>query len=157
MAQKGRPSRLSDPEFLKRVAQCFYAGMSRDAMCKELNVSDPDTITRWRRDPRVQAIVAKLNSDRVLQISRKVDSIIEGRLSRADQLDTETLIKIRKEYGGAAVSRTERPDDDTMAEAMEALEEDPEFVDALEEFIRTRTKGRNEESTPTEGSEQTEA
>lgn len=131
----GRPSRLSDPSFLKRVAQCFYEGLSRKAMCEELDVKDEETITRWRRDPRVKALVAKMNEDRVMQISRKVDSIIEGRLAHAKDMDTDTLIKIRKEYGGSTVARRET-DDSAITEAMEALETNPDFAEELEEFLK---------------------
>jgi hypothetical protein len=108
-------------------------------MVAELDVKDVDTITRWRRDPRVKALVSKMNEDRVLQISRKVDSVIEARLGRADDLDTETLIKIRKEYGGGAVARTEM-DDTTIAEAMSRLEDDPAFADDLAKFIEQRAE-----------------
>lgn len=132
----GRPSRLEDVTFLKRVAECFYDGLSRKAMCAELGVADADTITRWRRDPRVKTIVGKLNEDRVMQISRKVDSIIEGRLAHAKELDTETLIKIRKEYGGSIVARKETDEGATIAEAMAKLEENPHFAEELEDLIR---------------------
>lgn len=131
----GRPSRLSDPAFLKRVAACFYAGLSRESMCVELEVKDPDTITRWRRDPRVKAIVGKLNEDRALQISRRVDATIAGRLSKPENLKIEDLIRIRKEYGGAAVGRKEIADDDTVADAMEKLAEDPGLADKLRELL----------------------
>lgn len=109
-------------------------------MCEELGVSDPDTITRWRRDPRVQALVGKLNADRVQQISRKIDSVIEGRLANVKKMDTNTLLRIRKEYGGSAVARTERSDDATILDAMDALEENPEFADDLAEFLERASK-----------------
>lgn len=131
----GRPSRLSDPAFLKRVAACFYAGLSREVMCTELDVKDPDTITRWRRDPRVKAIVGKLNEDRALQISRKVDATIEGRLSQPEKLKIDDLIRIRKEYGGTSVGRREVADDDTVSDAMDRLAEDPELADKLRELL----------------------
>jgi hypothetical protein len=144
----GRPSRLADPEFLRLVAEHFAAGASRQDMCDELGVKDKDTITRWRHDPRVKAIVSKINADRVIQISRKVDSIIEGRLSQADKLDTETLLKIRKEYGGAAVSRKEANDDAVSAEAMKRLEEDPTIGDRLLEALNGPQEAPTEPSAP---------
>lgn len=131
----GRPSRLKDPAFLKRVAHCFYAGMSREAMCQELDVRDPDTITRWRRDPRVKAIVSKLNEDRALQISRKVDSRIEGILSREDDLKVQDLILIRKEFGGVGVGRREVAEDDTIVDAMEKLANNPNFAEDLRKLL----------------------
>lgn len=128
---KGRPSRLNDPGFLQLVAECFAAGMSRQAMCDELDVGDKDTITRWRRDPRVKAKVQKLIEDRAIQISRKIDSVIEGKLSMAADMSIDELIKIRKEYGGSRVSSKELADDATVDQAVDALEQDPELADKL--------------------------
>lgn len=133
--KRGRPSRLEDPEFLQLVAECFAAGMSRQEMCDELDVADKDTITRWRRDARVKAKVMKLIQDRAIQISRKIDSVIEGRLAHTDDMSIEELIKIRKEYGGASVQRREVADDATVHEALEALEDNPELVEEIEKLL----------------------
>lgn len=108
-------------------------------MADELGVKDLDTITRWRRDPRVKATVTRLLEDRIIQVSRRVDSIIEGRLSHADEMDTETLLKIRKEYGGAAVARTEKADDATVQQAMDAIEDDPDLPDKLAKLLEGDT------------------
>lgn len=144
--QGGRPSRLKDPGFLKRVAHCFYAGMSRSAMCAELDVKDPDTITRWRRDPRVKAIVSKLNEDRALQISRKVDSRIEAILGDSDRdLAVKDLILIRKEFGGVGVGRREVADDDTIVEAMDKLAENPNFAEDLRKLLSGEEVARVED------------
>jgi hypothetical protein len=154
MAQKrsrGRPSRLQDPEFLKLTAECFAAGMSRQAMMEELGVKDRDTITRWRRDPRVKELVKKLIEDRVIQISRRVDSVIEGRLTHADKLSTEELIKIRKEYGGAVTARTEKADD-ALDGAWAALQENPDFVEELEQLM-SRAESAQEAKSEDEGPE----
>lgn len=142
----GRPSKLSDPSFLKLVAELFAAGASRADMCEELGMKDKDTITRWRRDPRVKARVAKINEDRVIQISRKVDSIIEGRLAHAEEMDTETLLRIRKEYGGAAVARKEAIDDATVSEALDALEQNPDLDDELRELLEKADRAKQPES-----------
>lgn len=137
----GRPSRLKDPAFLKRVAHCFYAGLSRAQMCEELDVKDPDTITRWRRDPRVKAIVSKMNEDRALQISRKVDSRIEAILGDDQrELKVQDLILIRKEFGGVGVGRREVADDDTIVEAMDKLAENPNFAEDLRKLLAGETE-----------------
>lgn len=135
MAELGRRSALRDPTFLRRVAECFYSGMSRTEMCDELGVKDKDTITRWRRDERVKAIVQKLNSDRAIQVSSKVDASIQGRLANPDNLSVDELIRIRKEYGGPAVKRTEA-DDAVLEEAMSALEDNPDLADEFEELLK---------------------
>ncbi len=135
---RGKPGpkgKLADPTFLKLVATCFANGMSRGAMCDELGVSDLNTITKWRQDPRVKAIVKRLLEDRVIQVSRRIDSIIEGRLTQAETMDTNTLLRIRKEYGGAAVARTEKADDATVQEAMNAIEEDPDLPEKLARLL----------------------
>lgn len=128
-------SRLADPEFLKLTATLFANGLSRQAMADELGIKDLATITKWRRDPRIRAQVTRLLEDRIIQVSRRVDSIIEGRLAHAEQMDTETLLKIRKEYGGAAVARIEKTDEDTVQQAMTAIEEDPELPDKLAKLL----------------------
>ncbi len=151
-ASGGRPSRLRDPAYLKRVAHCFYAGMSRQSMCVELDVKDPDTITRWRRDPRVKAIVSKLNEDRALQISRKVDSRIEAILGAEDrEIAVKDLILIRKEFGGVGVGRREVADDDTIVEAMDKLAENPNFAEDLRRLLSGDAEPQDSEAAPVEG------
>lgn len=108
-------------------------------MQEELDVADRGTITRWRRDPRVKELVGKLNADRALAVSSKVDSVIQGRLSQAEDMEVKDLIAIRKEYGGPAVARNE-VDSDAVTQAMKALEDNPELADQLEEFLENASK-----------------
>lgn len=124
----GRPSNLSDPAFLKLTAECFAAGMTREKMCEELGVADPMTITRYRKDPRVKAVVQKLIEDRAIRISAKVDSKIEYKLQDRDgDLTVDELIKIRKEYGGASLARKEI-DDSVVEGALRFVEGGGEVV-----------------------------
>jgi hypothetical protein len=132
---RGRPSYLSDPENVKNVAEAFSIGMSREDMCDTFGVSDPGTITRWRKDARVKAAVRKIVNDRILRISSKTDHVIEGRLAQATDMTIDELIKIRKEYGGSALARTDASDDAIINEAMEALEENPQLLDQLKEVL----------------------
>lgn len=146
----GRPSKLADPEFAKLVAGLFADGLSRQAMLEVLqdggfDVKDPDTISRWRKDPRVKPLVAKIIEDRAIQISRKIDSVIEARLAHAEELDTETLLKIRKEYGGATVGRREIEEDSVTQGAISAIESDPEFADKLAKVLSGEPLGLPEE------------
>jgi hypothetical protein len=107
-----RPNPLADPEFAKEVAEMFAAGASRQDMCDALGVKDRDTITRWRRDPRVKAIALKIIEDRVLQVTRKVDGVIAERLEHANEMTIQELIMIRKEFlGGALRAQTEKADE----------------------------------------------
>lgn len=132
----GRPTKLSDPDYCRLVAEWFTAGATRKAMAEEFGVTTT-TITQWRRDPRVRAIVSKLIEDRILQVTRKTDSEIERRLMNADELSVKELIEIRKEYlGGALRAQTERSDDETTSQALDALEKNPELAAAMIEVLK---------------------
>lgn len=152
-SKPGRPSQIEDPEFAKMVAELFAAGLSRQAMIDELEsngvvVKDKDTISRWRKDARVKVHIQQITADRTIQISRKIDSIIEGRLSQAEKLDIRDLIAIRKEYGGASVARTDVADDSVTAGAIKRMEEDPEYAIRLQKFIQGATDVEEPESSP---------
>lgn len=136
-----RPNPLADPDFAKEVAEAFAAGCSRAEMCEMFGVKDRDTITRWRRDARVKAIAFKIIEDRVLQVTRKVDSRIAQILEDTADLTVAELLAIRKEFlGGALRAQTEKADDSTITEAMNWLEENPDKADQLEELFRTPEK-----------------
>ncbi len=131
-----RPNPLADPDFAKQVAEAFAAGASRADMCEMFGVKDPDTITRWRRDARVKAYALKLIEDRVLQVTRKVDGVIAGRLEHAENMTIQELIMIRKEFlGGALRAQTEKADEATVAEAQDWLEANPEAADELDRIL----------------------
>ena len=107
-------------------------------MCEMFGVKDPDTITRWRRDPRVKGHALKIIEDRILQVTRKVDGVIASRLEDADNMTITELLAIRKEFlGGALRAQTEKADEETVAEAQSWLENNPEAADQLTELLRT--------------------
>ncbi len=134
---KGRPNPLADPAFAKLVGEAFADGLSRKEMCVMFGVKDVDTITRWRRDPRVKAYALKLIEDRVLQVTRKVDGVIAYRLENASEMTVMELLAIRKEFlGGALRLQVERADEATVAEAQDWLEKNPEAADQLEALLR---------------------
>jgi len=135
---RGRPNPLNDPEFAKLVAQAFIDGNSRRQMCEMFGVEDPDTITRWRRDPRVKGYAMKLIEDRVLQVTRKVDGVIAERLEHANEMTIGELLAIRKEFlGGALRAQTENADDHTINEAQEWMEKNPQAAEQLEALLTT--------------------
>lgn len=128
-----RPNPLSDPDFAKQVAEAFVAGTSRRAMAEMFGVKDPDTITRWRRDPRVKVIAAKLTEDRVLQVTRKVDGVIAEKLEHAAEMTVMELLAIRKEFlGGGLRAKMENVDEGTIGEAQDLIEKNPNFMEQLE-------------------------
>lgn len=133
----GRPNPLADPNFAKEVGEAFAAGCSRADMCEMFGVKDKDTITRWRRDPRVKAVALKVIEDRVLQVTRKVDGVIAERLEHASEMTIVELLAVRKEFlGGALRMQTEKADESTVTEAQDWLEANPEAADQLEVLLR---------------------
>jgi transposase-like protein len=132
----GRPNPLADPDFAQSVAEAFVAGQTRRQMCDLFGVSDPDTITRWRRDARVKAIAFKLIEDRVLQVTRRVDAVIAERLENASEMTTKELLEVRKEYlGGKLREQHEKADDETVHEAQDWLSSNPEEAAELERIL----------------------
>ena len=132
-----RPNPLADPDFAKAVAEAFAAGCSRPKMCEMFGMKDPDTITRWRRDPRVKAYALKIIEDRVLQVTRKVDGVIAERLEHAEERTIQELIMIRKEFlGGALRAQTEQADENTIQEAQAFLEANPQAMEQLDAIMR---------------------
>ncbi len=132
----GRPNPLANPEFAKAVGEAFAAGCSRPEMCEMFGVKDKDTITRWRRDPRVKAHAFKIIEDRVLQVTRKVDGVIAARLEQAGSMTITELLAIRKEFlGGALRARTEGVDENTIGEALDFVENNPDAVELLDQMF----------------------
>jgi hypothetical protein len=131
-----RPNPLADPEYARQVAEAFASGASRADMCDLFGVKDPDTITRWRRDPRVKAYALKIIEDRVLQVTRKVDGVIAARLEQAEDMTVQELIMIRKEFlGGALRAQTEKADEATISEMQEFLESNPDAMEHIDELL----------------------
>ena len=116
-------------------------------MADLFGVKDLDTITRWRRDPRVRSIAMKLTQDRILQVTRKVDSKIAQILEDGNDLTVRELLDIRKEFlGGVFRDEAEGADERTLTDAQELLEEDPAFMDNLRELL----EGKKKTTTPRE-------
>jgi hypothetical protein len=106
-------------------------------MCDILGVKDRDTITRWRRDPRVKSYALKIIEDRILQVTRKVDGVIAERLEHAEEMTITELLAVRKEFlGGALRAQTEKADEATIAEGQDWLEKNPEAADQLDRMLR---------------------
>lgn len=131
-----RNNPLADPQFAKSVAEALAAGLSRRQMAAQFGVKDLDTISRWRRDPRVKTQVFKIMEDRILQITRKVDGVLAERLEHANEMSVKELLEIRKEFlGGALRAQTEKADEETVAEAASFLERNPKAMEMLEAML----------------------
>ena len=138
----GRPSALADPDYAIEVAAAFAEGLSRAEMCALFGVKDPQTITRWRKDPRVKGHLKTMLSDRVSEITRKIDAKIAGILGDPNhEWTVQELVLLRKEMlGGAMRAETEKADDVTTNQAMAAYD-DPEFRKDLAALFEKSGKG----------------
>lgn len=138
-AKRGRPSPLNNPDYLDLFAQALSDGMTNAELANTFQISD-STVQVYKRDPRVRAAAMKYIEARVVRIHRKVDSQIEQRLENAAEIDTATLLKIRKEFlGGVMRMQTEggKTDEKTINEAQEAIEANPNFAAELRAFIES--------------------
>ena len=80
-----------------------------------------------------------------MRIIGKTDHIIEGRLQNAAEMDTELLLKIRKEFlGGAfrALHEGGKADEGTVYEAMDEVQADPELLAGLRELLERRSEAQ---------------
>lgn len=133
-----RPSPLAEPDFAKQVAECFANGDSRESMSTTFNVSK-QTITKWRKDPRIKRLVHNIMVERVQRVTSKVDAILEGRLANGDSLTIKELLDIRKEFmGDSARGKLEDADDTTINAAMEAAES-PDFAELAAALVAGRS------------------
>jgi DNA-binding transcriptional regulator YdaS (Cro superfamily) len=145
--RQGRPSKLEDPEYVRLVASMFADGWLRSRMAAELGVSEW-TITQWRKDARVRAQWRRLTEDRILRITSRIDKVIDHRLAGSEDVDTDTLLKIRKEYlGGAFRNEAEGSaiDSETINKTMDSLE-DAGVADGLRKLLATLENQRAEVS-----------
>lgn len=136
-----RPNPLEDAEFAQQFAEAVAEGVSRSDLMLMFSIRSKDTITRWKKDPRVKVRVRKIIDDRILEITRRTDSQIAARLQKADRLSVRDILAIRKEFlGGALRLRTENIDDEVIGEAVDALENNPQFAEQLATLLATTHK-----------------
>lgn len=134
---KGRPAFLDSQEKIDLFAEAVGSGMLVKEIMETFSISK-STVAASKKDPRVKVAALKYIEERVIRISRKVDSTIEARLLDPEELDTETLLRIRKEYlGGAFRAQTtgDSKDDRTINEAMDELEKNPGMAEALDAIL----------------------
>jgi transposase-like protein len=143
-----RPNTMADPELATKVAEMLVDGATRQEVADVMGVT-PETVTRWRRDPRVQTHIKRLIKDRVYEITRKTDSEIASRLADPKALTVKELLAIRSEFlGGALREETQEVDEHTINEAAALLEDNPEAAAALRQLLSGG--GSRAASTPAE-------
>lgn len=124
------------PDLAVIVAEHYVAGDSNEQIAHALNAADSslnthkDTITDYRRIPDVAAMIERLSKERIARLTRKIDGKLEARLDGKDKIDTETLLKIRKELLGG-VRKIEFKDTSdgkksATAKLWDAADDDPE-------------------------------
>jgi transposase len=133
-------SKLANPEFAQAVAEAYAKGVSTEEMADIFNVHK-DTIRSWCRDPRVLALSGKITYERVLRITRKLDSEMEKRLEEVEEMDPELMLKIRKEYlGRTGIGEVAGTTPETVGNTVKALEENPGLADALKDLLGSGKK-----------------
>lgn len=133
MAPRGRPSKLQDDDFAKRVATLYVEGMDLKDMAAKLE-AHPDTITDWVRDPRVLVHVKKLSEERTLRITRQIDATLLNRVLDPEQIkkmDTDLLLKVRKELIGRGGDAPDVNEGDLEGGIWELMDANPELAEAF--------------------------
>lgn len=108
-----------------------------DAIAKEWPALEPSsrTIIRWRQDPEVKRKVLIMQRDRATRIIRRVDAQLMQRLDeRADELDIDELIKIRKALVPNVDAFTDEKQDrkGILESLFSKAHDDPEFAKSLQ-------------------------
>lgn len=137
----GKTSPLDDEEWREVFCQGVAAGLTSKELADVFGMHER-TMRLYKKDPRVKADVLKLIRDRIIRVSRKVDSQIEHRLQNAAEIPTLDLLKIRREYlGGTFREQAEgKNDPDVIGEAAAALEDNPNLIAELEEIVTRRAQ-----------------
>jgi hypothetical protein len=134
---RGRPSKLADPAFAERVAKLYVEGMELGDIATELE-AHRDTITDWVRDPRVLVHVKRLSSERVAHTTRQIDAELLHRVLDPEvirKMDTDTLLKIRKELVGRGGGEVDANTDDLEAGIFDLFDDNPELAEAMQKAI----------------------
>lgn len=123
------------PELVNALAELWASGLTRQEICDALEIDvHPDTISRWVKREDVKAAAARVIRDRATRVLRKVDQSIEARLENLDDMDMETLLKVRKEFSGERVEiSVERSGGDVVAALWGAADSNPEVAGQLVE------------------------
>lgn len=86
-----------NPDIIDQFAAQYVEDKNREQLGLIFGVH-VDTITRWTKDPRIQAAVSRLRDERVNNMARKIDSKLLAQLDsgKFDE-EPELLIKLRRE------------------------------------------------------------
>jgi len=110
------------------VAEAMVNGKTNQEIADLLqHGTHKDSVTDYKKHPAVQAKAERLTKERFLQITGKIDSALLARLEHVDKMDTEELLKIRKEILPERIEVTNKTDKASIiAELFDLLDKDPE-------------------------------
>lgn len=135
-----RTSRLDqDAALPQKVAELIHDGLTHTEVAAAVGEgTHKDTITRWRKDPRVQAHLTRLREERTNRITSKIDSRLSALIETPDELaklSIKELIEIRRELLPPAAQRhiVHRGADESaaLADLQRLLSERPDLAQAL--------------------------
>lgn len=126
-----------EPELQEMVAKLFVEGKGNKEIAEALGRGvHPDTITDYKRHPAVQRIAMRMTRERHLQITSKIDTALAERLKHADKIDTETLLKIRKEILPDRIEIADKTNSGSIIEEMwDAANEDPQLAEKMQKAL----------------------
>lgn len=122
-----------EPELQELVAEAYVNGDTNAQIAEKLGRGvHKDTITDYKRHPKVQAIAERLTKERHLQITSKIDTALMKRLDHVDKIDTDTLLKIRKEILPERIEVTDKTKRASIVEELwDLADQDPEVAARL--------------------------
>lgn len=135
-----RISRLDQREgLIEALATLLMQGLTNVQVADALGEkTSPHSIKHWKKDPRVQAEMARIRQENINQVDSKIVSRLMGLINTPEQLaklDVDTLLKIRKELLPPATHRVtvSKGADETAAltDLMTLLNERPDIAKHL--------------------------
>lgn len=146
---RGRPTILSDPDVVDLFAKGVTDGLTTKELADTFAISER-IVRSYKNDPRVKAAALKFINERIVRITSRTDAKLDSILlsPKFNDLPLEDqvalLLKVRKEYlGGILRMQAEggKVDAETINEAMEELEENPQFATELRELMERNASG----------------
>lgn len=127
-----------NPDLRQQFAEKYVDGRTRAELADIFDVHE-DTITRWTKDAKIQAIVTQLREERTNRITRKVDTRLEAIINDDElvkKLSIKDILEIRRTLAPAAQtvnnnhSGSIKPGD-AEAAIWKRLNENPEAAAAI--------------------------
>lgn len=134
MGPMARPSLLdNEPALAQTIADAYMDGMTNQEIADLLGRGvHKDTITDYKRDPRVRNRIKAISDEREGQISRTIDKALLERAKHPEKLDTKTLLEIKKTLNPKRIEITDgSKQSDLVEELWRAADGDPVLAEKL--------------------------